>query len=157
MFSISPKAYADLPVPPSPLPPYLAPSLLWRRTKALWSSLHAAVKIEHRCWAIYAQPKTLFYRHINSMESTRLMSTKKRRTSPDWQSLGPLKSSTDDLGISKGLICRAHVAVQVCAMRLCSATRQTGNIWLNMYIYLCNVLHRYMYIETQHRCLRESV
>lgn len=55
-------------------PPYLAPSLLWKRTKALWSPLHATVKIEHRCWAIYAQPKTLFYSHINSMESTRLIS-----------------------------------------------------------------------------------
>lgn len=65
------------------------------------------------------------------MESTRLMSTEKRRTSPDWQSLGPLKLSADNLGISKGLICRAHVSVQVCAVQLRSASRQTGKAWLN--------------------------
>lgn len=37
-------------------------------------SLHGMLKIEDRCGAVYGRPKILFYSHINSSESIRLMS-----------------------------------------------------------------------------------
>lgn len=144
MFSISCKACAGLPVPQ---PPYLAPSLFWKRTKALWSSLHATVKIEHRCGAIYAQPKTLFYSHINSAESIRLMSNEERAYVTGLTKFSSLKSRTDNLGISKGLICRDHISCKSAQWDIVPLHNRRGTIYSRC------VLHRFIYICTQYMLL----
>lgn len=144
MFSISCMACAGLPVPQ---PPYLAPSLFWKRTKALWSSLHATVKIEHRCGAIYAQPKTLFYSHINSAESIRLMFTEEQAYVTGLTKSSSLKSRTDDLGISKGLIRLDIISCKSAQWDIVPPHNRHGTV------YSRRVLHRFIYICMQHMFL----
>lgn len=63
------------------------------------------MKIEHRCQAVYVQPKNLFYRHINSLESVRLMLDLACRRAiyvTGLTNCGSLKSCTGNPDILKG-------------------------------------------------------